>query len=184
MRVTAGALRGRRLSAPSGLGTRPTSDRARAGLFDWLGDRVEGSSWLDLFAGSGSVGIEALSRGAARAVFVERGRKPRVVLSHNLEALGLEDRGRVLGGDASAALLRLSREAELFDWVFADPPWAARSELDLEALLSVIAPEGRVVVERSRRQACATAPAGLLHVESRAWGETCFDRYRREESGR
>ncbi|MFQ5697325.1 MAG: 16S rRNA (guanine(966)-N(2))-methyltransferase RsmD [Myxococcota bacterium] len=183
MRVTAGALRGRRLLAPRGRDTRPTSDRARAGLFDWLGSAVAESLWLDLFAGSGSVGIEALSRGALHVVFVERSRAACQVLGRNLAALGLEARSRVLDSDVSTALARLSKRGERFDWIFADPPWARGPGPELAALVARVAPGGRLVVERGAHHARAAAPAGLVHVESRAWGETLFDRYRREESG-
>src|SRR5499427_9858939 len=96
MRVVSGELRGRRLLAAPGRETRPTSDRAKAGLFDWIGPRVAGARVLDLFAGTGALGIEALSRGAREAVFVERSRGALRALRRNLDELALGERARVL----------------------------------------------------------------------------------------
>ncbi len=182
MRVVSGRLGGRRLSAGKGDRTRPTSDRARAGLFDWLGDRVAGARVLDLFAGTGALGIEALSRGAAHATFVEQGRAALEVLRRNLRDLGLEREARALGGDALRALRAL--EPGSFDLVFADPPWrgdAAERLLRAPAFAAALAPGGCALVERSARDPAAPACNGLALVVSRAWGETRFDRYEQSE---
>lgn len=158
MRVIAGRYGGRRLQAPRGRGTRPTSDRVREALFSMLGS-VEGAQALDLFAGTGALGIEALSRGAIRAVFVERDATALGVLKANMEALNLrEPEAEVRRADALAALRTARERRETYDLVFVDPPyrdaqaWESRLPAVLPALL---APAGRVVVESDRRMPLA-----------------------------
>lgn len=120
MRVVAGALGGRRLVAPEGTSTRPTTDRVREAVFNSLGSAglIEGALVADLFAGSGAVGIEALSRGAERCVFVERDRVALRALDENLDTLDLRDRSTVLAADANSAAATIDA-----DIVFADPPY-------------------------------------------------------------
>jgi 16S rRNA (guanine966-N2)-methyltransferase len=153
MRVVAGRLGGRRLVAPPGRGTRPTSDRVREALFSVLGP-LDGLRVLDLFAGSGALGIEALSRGAGRATFVERAVPALRALDANLAALAIE--AEVHRMDAHAFVRNASRAGETYDLVFLDPPYrdAARigGELDL---VSVLAGDGRVVAESDRRSPLA-----------------------------
>lgn len=120
MRVVAGELRGRRFDAPEGLDTRPTTDKVREAVFNALGslDLVRDAAVVDLFAGSGALGIEALSRGAAECVFVERDRNALRTLRGNLHDLGLDDRSRVVPSDAVGAVAQLDA-----DLVLADPPY-------------------------------------------------------------
>jgi 16S rRNA (guanine966-N2)-methyltransferase len=150
MRVIAGELGGRRLRSPRGTGTRPTSERVREALFSMLGD-VSGLRVLDLFAGSGSLGIEALSRGAAAATFVERSPRALAALRGNITALGLAERARVVEGDALTAL----RLPGKYDLIFLDPPYAAAAGPLAGALArglaGVLAAGGRVVSESDRR---------------------------------
>ncbi|HEY2571518.1 MAG TPA: 16S rRNA (guanine(966)-N(2))-methyltransferase RsmD [Solirubrobacteraceae bacterium] len=154
MRVIAGDLGGRHIQAPSGRVTRPTSDRVREALFAMLED-VGGASVLDVFAGSGALGIEALSRGAADAVFVERDALALRVLRANLDSLELAaPRARVRRSDALAALRSARRRKETYDLVFIDPPYAKARDWGNE--LSVVLPPllataARVVVESDRR---------------------------------
>ena len=130
MRIIAGHLRSRILQAPAGTATRPTSDRLRETLFNVLAPRIEGASFLDLYAGSGAVGIEALSRGAARVVFVERAGPPLKVLRANLERLGLPSGFRVQS-ESVAGFLRGPRVgAAEFDLVFLDPPYDMHGEYE------------------------------------------------------
>ncbi len=126
LRVIGGESRGRRLKAPRGLATRPTLARIRESIFSRLAARMDisGLKVLDLFAGTGSLGIEALSRGAATVTFVDNARAATSVIEHNLEQLGLKDRGRILESDVYCALSRLSDEGEKFDLIFLDPPYA------------------------------------------------------------
>ncbi|HMJ75239.1 MAG TPA: 16S rRNA (guanine(966)-N(2))-methyltransferase RsmD, partial [Iamia sp.] len=141
---------GRKLTAPAGSGTRPTPDRVREAVFNALGSlgAVDGARTLDAFAGSGALGIEALSRGAETCTFVENERAARVVVEANLAATGLDDRARVIGGDVHD---HLARTSETFDLVLLDPPHA---EADWERLLPLVAArldaDGVVVAESDR----------------------------------
>ena len=151
MRVVAGRLGGRRLSAPPGRSTRPTSDRVREAVFSILGP-LDGARVLDLYAGSGALGIEALSRGAAAAVFVERDSRTAAVLRNNLTALGLD--AELRRADVLAALREARERGETYDLVLCDPPYRLAPELGRslgEALAPVLAPRARVVTESDRR---------------------------------
>ncbi len=127
MRIIAGSFRSRSLQAPAGLATRPTSDRLRETLFNVLAPRIEGASFLDLYAGSGAVGMEALSRGAAQATFVERAPAALSVLRANLARLGLSAGFRIHPG-VVGAWLRKEKSGTPFDLVFLDPPYDAGQE--------------------------------------------------------
>jgi 16S rRNA (guanine966-N2)-methyltransferase len=154
MRVIAGRLGGRRLRAPRGAHVRPTSDRVREAIFAMLAS-VEGAVVLDLFAGTGALGIEALSRDAGRATFVERDRATAGVLRENLEALGLgPDIAEVRACDAIQALRAARERDEKYDLVFIDPPYrgaGAWSGRLVETLPPLLAPGARIVVESDRR---------------------------------
>jgi 16S rRNA (guanine(966)-N(2))-methyltransferase RsmD len=187
-RVIAGAARGIRLQAP-GPGTRPLGDRVKQTLFAILEPDLPGARVLDLFAGSGAGGIEALSRGAATAVFVERDPSAVSVISANLRAAGLGDAGRavVVRADVVAWLGRGNADAP-FDIVIVDPPYAEVGLRDrvLETLGTRAAPltaGGRVVVKHFWRDQ-PPARAGLLASErARRFGETALTFYRRQEDG-
>ncbi len=177
MRVIAGALGGRRLVAPPGRATRPTSDRVREALFSVLGD-VSDAQVLDLYAGTGALGIEALSRGARRAVFVENGRPALAVLRENLASLDLGAASRVVAQPVLRALEGLAAEGP-FDLVLLDPPYAALAEAGrvLAALPGKLAaPEGRVVLEHASRDAPPVI-AGLSLAFTRAYGDTAIALY-------
>ncbi len=172
-RVIAGTAGGRRLVTPAGPATRPTTDRAREGLFSTLTSlrgSLAGAGFLDLYAGSGAVGLEAASRGATEVVLVERDPRALQALRANVETLalpGVEIRGepvdRVLAHPASRG----------FDVVFVDPPYADPVEPVLEALLAGgwVAAGGVVAVERATRGAEPAWPAGLEALRSRRYGE-------------
>lgn len=178
MRVIAGRLGGRTLKAPRGLATRPTSDRVREALFSMLGD-VAGAAVLDLYAGTGALGIEALSRGAARAVLVESARPALAVIRENLGALDLADQARVLGQPVARALPELGRLGP-FDVIFLDPPYAALAEVPgVVAALGksgAIGPGARVIVEHASRDA-APELAGLESEPTRTYGDTSLTIY-------
>lgn len=141
MRVIAGKYRSRRLVAPAGVQTRPTSDRLRETLFNVLGPAVQGSAWLDLFAGSGAIGIEALSRGALMAHFVESSSRAVRAIRSNLATLGVSEGFEITERDVIPALRLLNgRAAASFDFCFLDPPY--RKEQDYQQVLGFLAQSG------------------------------------------
>ena len=169
MRVIAGTYGGRTLQAPGGRATRPTSDRVREALFSILGE-VRGTGVLDLFAGSGALAIEALSRGAAQATLVDSSRAAVDVITRNLHRLSIE--AEVVRDDALRFCQRARRAARQYDLVFVDPPYRHRSLLGRElttALAPLLRSGARVVVESDRR-----SPLGLgLHqLDERRYGDT------------
>ncbi len=177
MRVIAGRLGGRRLRPPPDAGVRPTSDRVREALFAQLGV-LEDARVLDLYAGTGALGIEALSRGASTATFVERSPASLAVLRDNLGRLGLELESRVMRGDALAVVRRLGRSAERFDLVLADPPYAFEVGPTLLTVLGgarIVASGGTVVIESSRRHPVGPVP-GWRVVSERRYGDTVVTR--------
>ena len=125
MRIIGGTYRSRRVQTLAGMATRPTSDRLRETLFNIIGPRVRDARFLDLCAGSGAVGIEALSRGAREAVFIEQSRRACAIIQANLDSLGINEGVSVINRDVRAALRQLTAEAATFDLVFFDPPYAA-----------------------------------------------------------
>lgn len=172
MRVIAGRYGGRKLRAPRGGTTRPTSARVREALFAMLGD-VAGARVLDLYAGTGALGIEALSRGAAGAVFVERDPAALAALAANLAALGLGgERALIRREDAAQALARAQKRKETYDLILIDPPYGRALELGprLDAALGeLLAPEARVVLESDRRAPLALE---LALEKERRYGDT------------
>jgi 16S rRNA (guanine966-N2)-methyltransferase len=177
VRVIAGSAGGRPLQAPPGRDVRPTSDRVREAMFSSLAEHVAGARVLDLFAGSGALGVEALSRGAAHAVFVERDRRAVAVIRRNLAALGLQDRATVRPEDAGR-FCRTGRGGP-YDLVFADPPYAEPTAA-IHALLVQLAAAGAVredavvVIERDRRDPDLglDPPAFLASERMRSYGDT------------
>ena len=163
MRVVAGELGGRRLVAPPGNDTRPTSDKVRQAVFNALDSAglLDGAAVVDLFAGSGALGIEALSRGAESCVFVERDRAAVAALRENLGSLGLEKRSRVVVGDASTYGASLGE----IDLALVDPPYRFDG---WDALLSALS-AADVIAESDRE---IPAPAGWETVRSRRYGRT------------
>jgi 16S rRNA (guanine966-N2)-methyltransferase len=175
VRVIAGRLGGRELRAPRGRATRPTSDRVREALFSMLGELGD-ARVLDLYAGSGALGIEALSRGALHATFVESGRAALGALRENLERLGLGARATVLSTSVARAAAALASRGP-FDLVLADPPWteleAALSELTTAVTPELLAPGFRLIVEHPTRSPIdLPGRTDLQLARRRAWGDT------------
>jgi 16S rRNA (guanine966-N2)-methyltransferase len=157
MRVIAGKYRSRTLRSLKGQMLRPTSDRLRETLFNILGAAVEGSTFVDLYSGTGAVGIEALSRGARHAIVVEQHAPAVALIRRNLESLGIGVEGEILGMNVARAIERLEARRVHAQFIFLDPPYAADSEYEsaLESLgeSPLVAPEGRVIVEHlSKRE--------------------------------
>ena len=167
MRIIAGSAKGTTLSAAS-KGTRPMTGRARESLFSIIHGHLPAAEVLDLFAGSGSLGLEALSRGADSAVFVERGTEATMILRSNIDAVGLG--GSVVKRDVVDALSSLNR---VFDVVFVDPPYAD-DDADVEAVLAsldrLLAPDGLIVVHRQARSAFSI-PDFLTSTDERRYGD-------------
>jgi 16S rRNA (guanine966-N2)-methyltransferase len=177
VRVIAGAAKGRRLVAPSGDGTRPTSDRVKEAWFSSLQPVLPGARVLDLYAGSGALGLEALSRGAAAVTFVEKGREALAALRTNLAAVGLPGT-TVLARDVRTALAGDLADAP-FDVVVADPPYRlAEDEVTavLGALVRHLAAGAIVTFERGRREPVPSWPPELGEAEARRYGDTTLHR--------
>lgn len=168
MRIIGGSARGRKLRAVPGDKTRPTSDRVRQSLFDLLGQRMDGLAVLDLYAGTGALALEALSRGAASAVLIESDVRACAAIYGNLADLGYE--AKVLRAELPQALSDL---AGRFDLVFCDPPYALRaSQAILDRLPPLLNPEARVVLEMDRRDEPPVPPQGLRIADERRYGDT------------
>jgi 16S rRNA (guanine(966)-N(2))-methyltransferase RsmD len=189
MRVIAGKARGRRISAPRGLATRPTSARARESIFSRLEVRMqlEGARVLDVFAGSGSLGIESLSRGASHATFVDSSRAAAAAIAKNLRTLGAEARARVVIADARRALGELASAGEQYDLVFVDAPYKNDLSAEIVGLLAargLVRAGGWVVVGQSRRAEGPPEPEPPLGLENVARiGDHRIAFYRRPEGG-
>ncbi len=183
MRIIGGLAKGRRLQAPRGRSTRPTSDYLREVLFDLLGQQVSGRHVLDLYAGTGAVGIEALSRGAARAVFVEHDRWAVATLRRNLEGSGFLDRATVVQMDVRRYVRRAATGPERFSLIFLDPPYGT---VDVAPILSLISttsllePDGLMILERSTKSPPIPVPDRLPRVRTIRHGDSTLELYRWE----
>ena len=173
LRIVAGIWRSRRLEIAAVPGLRPTSERVRETLFNWLAPSIEGSRCLDLFAGTGALGLEALSRGAREAVFVEKAPRAVATLERNIRALGA-DNARVVAGDAMEFV---QSATQLFDVVFVDPPFAddrlasVCSTLDRSGLL---APGAKVYLEQDRAARQPGLPAGWKIEKNKTAGNVRY----------
>jgi 16S rRNA (guanine966-N2)-methyltransferase len=175
MRIIGGEARGRRILLPRGCRIRPTADRVKESLFAIL-YRLEGSSFLDLFAGSGNVGLEALSRGARSAVFVEKDPRLTDAIRSNLRLLGFEDRAEVINADVQRGIRGLVKRAERFDVVFADPPYDEGFIPELMNWLEggkLLAEDGTVVLQHSVREPLdGSCSPTLVVADRRRYGDT------------
>lgn len=178
--MISGEAGGRRLAVPDGRDTRPTSDRAREGLFGTItsiAGGLDGARVLDLYAGSGAVGLEALSRGAGHVLLVEQGARAVRVIRENIEAIGLP--GAVLAADRVERLLARGPDAGPYDIVFADPPYAL-ADAAVERVLALLAgggwlaPRALVIVERATRSGPVSWPDGFTPDRDRRYGEATF----------
>jgi 16S rRNA (guanine966-N2)-methyltransferase len=179
VRVVAGTLRGRKLRAVAGEVTRPTADRVKEALFSILGP-LDGARVLDLYAGTGALGIEALSRGAGHSVFVESSREALSVLKANVEALTLSDRVAVVASEVARAKRAIERERP-YDLVFVDPPYeelakALVTVADLTTSFELLTSEGVLVVEHASRDAVLLP--NLEAVDTRRYGSTTLTFFR------
>jgi 16S rRNA (guanine966-N2)-methyltransferase len=175
MRIIGGEARGRQIRFPKGCRIRPTTDRVKKSLFDIL-FRIEGAYFADIFAGCGNVGLEALSRGARRSVFIEK--EPRLVdsIRINLRLLGVESRGEVIAADAEKGIRNLRKRGDRFDILFADPPYQEGYVSEIMKLLEegdIMASTGVVVLQHSIRETLEDSYAQTMAVtDQRRYGDT------------
>lgn len=187
MRVIAGTFRSRLLKSLKGLDLRPTSDRLRETLFNVLGADVAGARFLDLFAGTGAIGIEAVSRGASQVVFVENHLAAASLIRRNLESLGIQSGATILGVDALRGLALLAARKEVpkpvFDYIFLDPPYAAADDysrvLKFIAASDVLASGGIVIAEHRRNFDLADSFGALRRFRILRQGDAALSFYRR-----
>lgn len=178
MRIVAGTARGRRLLAPRGVATRPTGDKVRGAVMNLLGQFFQGGRVLDLYAGSGAMALEALSRGCERATCVEGNRAAAEALAHNAAACGFADRLEIRRERVEEALARLPRGA--FDLAFLDPPYAEGPDRALSALEPLLSPGALAVAEHDRRRPPAERHGRLRLLDRRAYGGTGISIYQLE----
>jgi 16S rRNA (guanine(966)-N(2))-methyltransferase RsmD len=182
MRVIAGELKGRRLVAPRGRVTRPTADQVRLALMDALGPWLPGARVLDLYAGAGGIGLEALSRGAAHATFVERDVRAVQALETNVRTLGVARRVRILRQGVTRALAGLAAAGERFTIIFLDPPYEEPVDpaVDRIARAGLLEPGGVVIAQHLTKRPPATAFGALVVARTRRFGETTLTFFRAE----
>lgn len=177
MRIIAGTARSRTIEAPSGRDTRPTLDRVRENLFNILQHRVYGARVLDLFAGSGALSLEAISRGAALAVMADHDRAASECERRNTEKLGFQDKTRVMKCEWQAAVRQLRTEGAVFDLVFLDPPYAMQDLTGVTAeLIPMLSPEAMVVIEHQAEHPSLVAD-GFTLQDSRRYGYAGISMY-------
>ncbi|HLS20161.1 MAG TPA: 16S rRNA (guanine(966)-N(2))-methyltransferase RsmD [Bacillota bacterium] len=176
MRIIAGKYRGRKLKTLSGRHTRPTTDKIKESIFQRLGPFFSGGTCLDLFSGSGALGIEALSRGFDRAVFVDNHRQAVQTIRHNIQLLKLsQEQATILQSDAFHALRRLNRQGKVFQMIFIDPPYY---EIDFSKLLTeiseqaLLSPDGIVYCEHGVDEILPKQVAHLTRYNQFSYGKT------------
>jgi 16S rRNA (guanine(966)-N(2))-methyltransferase RsmD len=181
MRIIAGTRKGRKLHAVGGLPIRPTADRLRESVFNILAGEMAGAVVLDLFAGTGSMGMEALSRGAESCVFVEKNAQAVNLIRRNLTRCGLAERAQVVRRDILRGLDFLNPGERMFDTIFLDPPYNqgyVTSTLLLLDRYRCLHPEGRIVVEHSRSEDLPEEMTHLWETDRRRYGKTLVSFYR------
>jgi 16S rRNA (guanine(966)-N(2))-methyltransferase RsmD len=189
MRVIAGKFRSRTLTAPRGLDTRPTSDRLRETLFNVLAPRIEEAAFLDLYAGSGANGIEALSRGASQVIFVEKAAPAVAAIRANLQALGIREGYQLETRSAAASVKRLDEQRRRFELIFLDPPYQAAEEYALvlgllgETCNAVLADDAIVIAEHHRKQPLEDTYGKLHRYRLLEQGDAALSFYQRRNDG-
>lgn len=181
MRVISGKYRGRRLKGPKGRDLRPTGDRLKETLFNILSPGISGAVVLDIFSGTGAIGIEALSRGAGRVVFVERNPAANSLIRHNLQICGIEDDFLIIREDVFTTLRSLVRRGFRADIVFFDPPYDWKYYTDLLNLAfnpGLVSSRACVVIEHGRKIALPESGDGYSRYRIVRQGDTCLSFYK------
>lgn len=182
MRVTGGTAKGILIRAPKGMRTRPTSDKLRGALFDTVQESVALARALDLFAGSGALGIEALSRGAEHVVFVESDANAVRTIADNLAKTRLDEKGEILKADFRSAVRKLKRRGEEFDLVFIDPPYQGGLLEDMADVLTthcITSPGAIIVVEHFKKTEPPPSISGIPLARTRTYGQTALSYFQR-----
>jgi 16S rRNA (guanine(966)-N(2))-methyltransferase RsmD len=181
MRVISGSAKGRPLKAVPGMSTRPTTDKVKEALFSMIGPYFAGGQALDLFAGTGGLGIEALSRGMDKAIFVDIEKKSIEVIRENLQATGLTEKAEVYRNEASKALKALAKRKAKFDLIFLDPPYRLKIIEDLLALMEegrLFAQGATVVIEHDAKDVYEGDTSKLTWIRRADYGDTAITLYR------
>ncbi|MCQ9208245.1 MAG: 16S rRNA (guanine(966)-N(2))-methyltransferase RsmD [Omnitrophica bacterium] len=184
MRVIAGKFKGRILKMPKGAKIRPSSQKIKAALFNILGEQIHGASFLELFAGSGNIGIEALSHGAVKVTFVERNRLCIKAIQSNLKRLGLE--AEILSFDVERAIHLLKQKGEKFDFVFLDPPYyedKLKNCLIKLGRYDILRPHSYVIAEHNKREVLPEQLPRLKLMFTKRYGDAALSFYRKEGKG-
>jgi 16S rRNA (guanine(966)-N(2))-methyltransferase RsmD len=177
LRIIAGTLKGRRIDAPDWPGLRPTSDRLRETLFNVLAPRIDGARFLDAYAGTGAVGIEALSRGASHVTFVEQDRRAQRLIESNLARCRIEDRYAIIRAGFAGAVPRL---VEPLDILFLDPPYGADELFEgLRTAAPLVKGDGLLIIEHAKRDRAPEAAAGLVRTRELAQGDSTLSFFQR-----
>ena len=180
MRITAGTMRGRRLRAPSGLELRPTSDKVKEALFNILSSQIEGATLLDLYAGTGGIGIDALSRGAQNVVFVENNKRHLQYLKKNIASISFEGKAEIFATAATDFLRKAKKQMRSFDIIFVDPPYQSS---EIEKILpmiqegDMIVDQGLVVIEHFHKKTLPERVENLFSLKKYKYGETVLSFY-------
>ncbi len=191
MKILSGSLKGRNFYMPAGI--RPTKDVIRKAIFDIIGQDLEGMAFLDLFAGSGAVGLEALSRGAKRVVFVEKDPRCVGVINENLEILnkdhviGPEQNSFVFNADTFPAIKQMNKKGEKFDFIFVDPPYYAQlAKKTLKTLLAydIVQPNNLIIIQHEKRETLPDSEGRFLLVREKKYGGSILSILRSTPGGK
>lgn len=175
MRIITGKARGLKLTTPKNMDVRPTSDRVKESLFNIIGTKIVGTRVLDLFAGTGNLGLEAWSRGAEKVVFIDESQASLQLVHSNITKAKAEKETKVLKGNAVKVIADLAARGERFDFIFCDPPYnkgLPAQIIEQVAKYEIVVPGGYLVVEHSQHEILPELPLKLEIIRSEKYGET------------
>ncbi|MEC0269432.1 16S rRNA (guanine(966)-N(2))-methyltransferase RsmD [Paenibacillus anseongense] len=181
MRVISGTAKGRSLKAVPGISTRPTTDKVKEAIFSMIGPYFDGGQVLDLFAGTGGLGIEALSRGMDKAVFIDIEKKSIDTIQHNLQVAGLKDQAEIYRTDAARALKALAKREQQFQLVFLDPPYKMKVIVDLINAMetqAIVEASTTIVVEHDAKDVLDDVIGGFKQQRRADYGDTAVTIYK------
>lgn len=185
MRVISGTAKGRSLKAVPGTSTRPTTDKVKEAIFSMIGPYFDGGQVLDLFAGTGGLGIEALSRGMDKAVFIDIEKKSIDTIQYNVEVARLKDQVEIYRTDAARALKVLAKRAEKFQLVFLDPPYRMKGIAELMTTMeeqAIVEPDATIVVEHDAKDVLLETIGGFKQLRRADYGDTAVTIFKRDNA--